>query len=621
MNGLEGIAPAVQMWGTLAIVVGALVLYATERLPIEVTSVGVVCTLLVLFHIVPRPGPSGENLLDAARLLQGFANPALVAVLALMVIGQGIVRTGILERSAQWAMDHAGGMTLLLLPTLMLAVAVLSAFLNNTPLVVIFIPIMQAVARRLNISPSKVMMPLSFAALLGGMTTLIGSSTNLLVNSALTELGQRPFRFFDFSIPGMVIAAAGLVYVALVAPRLLRARATLADTLLRGGSGGRHFIAQITIGAGSKLVGVEPKAGLFPELREVTVRLIQRDEEAILPPFERYRVQAGDIFVVAATRKALTDALAADQDLLTPDPKDLEEGDLDTYGLLQRRERTLAEVMVAPASRMIGQTLPQIGFRRATGCVVLGIQRRSRMMRGRMADIRLEAGDELLIQGTKPAIAALRSERDLVLIAASAEDLPEVEHAGRAMLIFAGVVLVAASGLLPIVITALVGAAAMVATGVLNVRQAARSIDPAVVAAVGAALAMSVALQETGGASFVAHRIIAALDGYGTITVLSVFFLLIGILTNVISNNACAVLFTPIGVGLAQELGVSVEMFAMAVVFGANCSFATPIGYQTNLLVMGPGHYRFTDFTVAGLPLVFVLWGAFTLFAPWYFGL
>ena len=618
MDGLAQSTMTFHMWGTFAIIVAALAMYASERWPLEVTSFVTVCVLLLFFHFFPVPGPKGRNLLDAARLLQGFANPALVTVLALLVIGQGMVRTGSLETGAQYLMRMGGRRAWILVPGIMAVVFVVSAFLNNTPVVVIFIPIMQTLAARIRVSPSKVMMPLSFAAVLGGMTTVVGSSTNLLVNSALIEVGQAPFRFFDFTVPGLVIAGCGFLYVLLIAPHLLRARASLVDALLTGG--GRQFIAQITVSGTAKLLGAEAKGGLFPDLPDVTVRLIQRDEEAILPPFEGYSVRAGDVFIVAATRKALTDALSKDDGLLTPDLKDLEEGDLDTDGLLQRRERVVVEVMVAPASRMIGQTLAQIGFRRRTGCIVLGIQRRSRMIRARMGSIRLEAGDELLIQGTHEAVRALRGERDVVLIESSAQELPFVEHALSAMAIFGAVILLAASGAVPIVVAALTGAAAMVATGVLNVRQAARSIDPSIVAAVGSALAMSVALQETGGAAFLARNIVQAFNGLGPAIVLSIFFLLVACFTNILSNNACAVLFTPIAVDMAQQLNIEVSIFAMAVVFGANCSFASPLGYQTNLLVMGPGHYRFTDYTLTGTPLILVLWGVFSLFAPWYFG-
>ena len=607
-----------QMWATLALVVGTLILYATERLPLEVTSIGVVCALLVLFHFFPVPNVKGTNVLNAARLLQGFANPALVTVLALLVIGHGMVRTGALEMGARHLIRLGGRRPWALVPVILITVMVVSAVLNNTPVVVIFIPIMQALAQRLGRSPSKLMMPLSFAAILGGMTTLVGSSTNLLVNSALIEVGERPFGFFDFTIPGMVLAAAGFLYVAFIQPMLHPNRAGLADKLVQ--RGGRQFIAQIAVSDGSSLIGEAARGGMFPSLTDMTVRVVQHGETAILPPFEDYTIHAGDVLVVAATRKALTEAMAHDHGLLIPDLEDGRSDSPDQDPGWRRRERVLAEVMVAPASRFIGRTLAQIGFRYRTGCIVLGVQRRSRMFRTRMTNIRMQPGDELLIQGAADDIRALRGDRDVVLIESSRLVLPVVDHAKRALLIFLAVIVAAASGLVPIVVAALCGAAAMVAVGVLNVRQASRTLDPRIVAAIGSALAMSVALQETGGAAFIAHGILRALSGAEPRVVLCAFFLIVAVFTNILSNNASAVLFTPIAVDIALELGVSVEAFAVAVVFGANCSFASPLGYQTNLMVMGPGHYRFIDYTRAGIPLILVLAVAFTAFVPWYYG-
>ena len=626
MTGIEsGAAEAAagagyQMWAVFAIIVAAFVLYVSEKAPMEVISVGVICVLLVFFHFFPTPGRHGLNDLDPTRLLEGFANPALITVLALLVMGEGMIRTGVLDRGAQWILDwsggHLGATSAILL--CLVVIAATSAFLNNTPVVVIFIPIMQALARRFGHSVSRLMMPLSYVAILGGMTTLIGSSTNLLVNSALIESQVAPFRFFDFTVPGLVLAAAGLFYVLVVVPRVLPDRAGMADALI---DDGRQFIAQITVADDSELVGEDAPGGHFASLPEKTLRMVQRGERAILPPFENYTARAGDVLVVAATRKALAKLAAED-----PEPlhSDLEEGrsfatDEAAGGRWQEGEQALAEVMVAPASRMIGRTLPQIGFRYQTHCIVLGIQRRSRMIRQRMTDIRLEAGDVLLMQGQRDDIQALKANRDVVLLE-STEDLPTLDHAKRASLIFLAAVALAAAGLVPIVVTALVGAVLMVVTGVLNVRQASRAIDTKILTAVAAALAMSVALLETGGAAFLAHGLAGALAGASPAVVLSLFFLVAAVMTNVISNNAIAVLFTPIAVDLAAEVGVAPHVFAVAVVLAANCSFASPLGYQTNLLVMGPGHYKFGDFARAGLPLIGILWLVFSLFAPWYYG-
>ncbi len=610
------------MWAVFALILGALVFYLLERAAMELTSLGIVCVLLIFFHFFPVAGPDGINALSPGRILQGFANPALITVLALLVMGQSMVRTGVLDRGAGLILSVAGGagLTIALLLALVVAAAV-SGFLNNIPVVVIFIPMMEALAHRYGRSVSKLMIPLSYAAVLGGMTTLIGSSTNLLVNSALIEMKVRPFEFFDFSVPGLVMAAGGLMYVIFVAPKLLPDRAGMADTMVEGE--GRHFVAQITVSADSELVGKGAPGGHFASLPEKTLRLVQRGELAILPPFEDYVVRAGDVLVVAATRKALAAFLAEDPGLLHPN---LEEGrsfpgDEGPSGRWQEGGQTLAEVMVAPASGLRGQTLPQIGFRYKTHCIVLGIQRRSRMIRQRITDIRLESGDVLLIQGQPDDVEALKHHRDVVLLEWSAEELPTLDHAKRASAIFLTVVALAAAGVIPIVVAALTGAAAMVVFGVLNVRQAFQAVDPKIVTTIAAALALGVALQETGGARYLAHGLVTALQGASPTVILSLFFLLVAGLSNIISTKTAAVLFTPIAVDLAHELGIPPEAFAVAVVFAANCSFASPLGYQTNLLVMGPGHYKFTDFARAGVPLIVLLWGVFTLFAPWYYGI
>ncbi|MDA1090110.1 MAG: SLC13 family permease [Proteobacteria bacterium] len=611
------------MWAVFALIAVALAFYVLERTPMELTSLGMIAALLIFFDLFPVTNADGVAVLTPTRILEGFANPALITVLALLVMGQGIIRTGLLERGAarflEWSAGHlrpwgaVGGA--------LAAVAAISAYLNNTPVVVIFIPIMRVLAGRFGQSVSKIMIPLSYTAILGGMTTLIGSSTNLLVNGALIEMNVTPFGFFDFVIPGLVLASSGFLYVIVIVPRLLPDRASMADSIVD--RDGKHFVAQITVTADSELIGKGAPGGHFSGLPEKTLRLVQRGERAILPPFEDYTVRSGDVLVVSATRKALGDFLADGQGQLHPD---LEQGDdapgqVTSIGRWQEGEQALAEVMVAPASRMAGQTLPQIGFRYKTQCIVLGIQRRQRMIRQRITDIRLDPGDVLLVQGQPEDIRALGRLPDVVLIEGSAGELPALEHAKRAGLIFIGVVALAASGTVPIVVTAVAGAVAMVATGVLNVRQAFRAIDSKIVTAIAAAIAMSVSLLETGGAAFLANGIVGIFGAASPAVVLSTLFLLVAVATNIISNNAVAVLFTPIAVDLALALGIEPHVFAVTVLFAANCSFASPLGYQTNLLVMGPGHYKFTDFARAGAPLILLLWGVFSVFAPWYYGI
>ena len=606
-----------QMTATFAVILVALALYASEKVPLELTSLGVVCVFLVLFHFYPVAGPDGGNLLGAERLLAGFANPALIAVLALLVIGEGLVRTGALDQAAH-TVFRIGGRGWRSVALVLVVVVGVSAFLNNIPVVVVFIPIMQTLAERLGRATGSLMMPLSFAAILGGMTTLIGSSTNLLVSSALVEAGEAPFGFFDFTVPGVVMAATGLVYVMTVAPRLLPAHAA-PDDAPRGG--GRQFIAQIRVSEDSKLVGASAVAGFFPSLPAMTARMIQRGEDAILPPFENVVVRAGDVLVVAATRKALTEALKSDPGLLGSERGAAGEADRTASAPARAGDQVLVEAMVTPASRLIGHTLDQAHFRDAHHCNVLGIRRRSRMIRAQVTEIHLEAGDVLLVQGRSEDVDALRFDADVLLMEWSATELPTPYYARRAALIFLAVVACAASGVLPIAVAALCGAGLMIASGALTVGHAIHALDRKIIMMIGAALALGAALQETGGAAFLADALIGALGGAGPAVILSAFFLLVALLSNVISTKACAVLFTPIAVGIGHALGVDPMAFAVAVVFAANCSFASPIGYQTNLLVMTPGQYRFADFARAGSPLIVVLWIAFSLFAPWYFGL
>jgi di/tricarboxylate transporter len=615
-------APSFHMWATFAIIALAFVTYFLDKWRMELTSLSVIASILLLFQIFPMRG-SGADAIDTgpAAILAGFANPALIAVLALLVMGQGLIRTGILDRGAQWFLDSTQGKmpSTVAILLVFIFVGVTSGFLNNTPVVVIFIPIMQAMASRYGISPSRVMMALSFVAILGGMTTLIGSSTNLLVNTALVGVGLEPFSFFEFTIPGAILASIGLLYAAFVVPRMLPDRAGMAASVLPDGSG-KQFILQIEVAEGSELEGEKTVAGHFKALPDMTVRMIQRGEQAILPPFEDFTAQVGDVIVVAATRTALREALIDHGDLFHPDLRDGKSLDEDDDAPWTGGDQQLAEVMIAPASRLIGQTLRQVGFRYKTGCIVLGIQRRARMIRARITDIRLEAGDVILLQGRREDLVALRQNRDVVLIESSRQELPRLDHAVQACLIFFVTILLAATGTLPIVVSSFIGAIAMIASGVINVRQAFRAIDPTIATAVAAALAMSTAMTATGGASFIAHGIAEVLSDAGPAAMISALFLIAALLTNVISNNAVAVLFTPIAIDLARQVGVDPVPFAIAMVFAANCSFASPMGYQTNLLVMGPGHYTFSDFARAGVPMIFIIWIAFSALAFVYWG-
>ncbi|MFP6698053.1 MAG: SLC13 family permease [Alphaproteobacteria bacterium] len=432
---MMALEPSWQMWATFALIAGAIVLYATERFPLEQTSLGLLAALLLLFHFAPLEMPGNDavrdtvgetgRMLDARALLAGFADPALIAVLALMVVGQGLIRTGALDEGIRVMTRRFQRSPALALGLTLAAIAALSAFINNTPIVVIFIPVMATIAERLNKGPSRLMMPLSFAAILGGMVTLIDSSTNLLVAGAAVGMGQPAIGFFDFAGLGILLAMIGLAYVIWLLPRLLPERESMASQI---SGDGKQFIAQIEVRHGSPLVGQSADSGMIAHLQGMTVRLIQRGEESHLPPFEDVVLRPGDAVVVAATRAMLTEALAR-----TPELVEIGEGETsDQTESGSPGDNMLAQAMVTPATRVIGRNLRLVGFHYHTGCVIMGVKRRSRMMRGRMENIRLEAGDVLLVLGPRERVEDLRFSHEVLLIEWSVLEMPARHHAKRA---------------------------------------------------------------------------------------------------------------------------------------------------------------------------------------------
>ena len=599
------------MWYTLAVIAGAIVAYATDRFSIETVSGSVLAALIVPFALFPLTNEtSGEVLLDPSVLLLGFASPALFAILGLLIVGQGMYQSGALEyptKALITAYERYKGFAIVLIFAF---VMVISAFLNNTPVVVMFVPIMAAIAAQGGVPSSKLMMPLSFLSILGGMCTTIGSSTNLLAVEAFELAGGERLDFFALMPMGLVMVGVGAAYLGLTSRWLLPNRDGPNDLVEKDG---RQFVAQIEVGRGNPLIGTGPKAGRFEELPEITVRMIQRKDEVILPPFDDVTLRLGDKLIVAGTRTALTNLLRKRPEILDSFMSEVE--DLDGAS----GELTMVEAVVAPGSRVIGRSINQIRFRFQTNCVIVGLQRRSRMIRTEIASIRLEAGDVLLILGDRSDVRALRSDRDIIMLERSMQEISDPAHARYAALIFLGVVASASTGLLPISVAAVVGALLMVATGCLNVRQASRAVDRRVYLLVGVALGMGLALERTGGATFLASFIVPLAETGGPVTLLAVVFALTAVMTNLLSNNATAVLLTPIGVSAAQAAGIEPVVLVLTIIYAANCSFATPVAYQTNLLVMGPGHYRFADFIRVGVPLMVLLWLTYIIVAPFYF--
>lgn len=605
---------SIYMWLTFAVIIVAMISYATEKLPLEITSLGILVVLLVIFHIPNLIGATNAPDISPTDILSGFGNPALISVIALLVMGQGLFQSGAIEGATERFVTLANKSPKLALSLIMLMAMLASAFLNNTPVVLMCIPILAAVAGRAGLAPPRVMMPLSFICILGGMTTLIGSSTNLLVAGAVANSPIGEMSFFAFSGPGIIMASVGALYVLFLMPFLLHG-IDEAEDVDKADQSGKQYIVEVRLKEGDTLVGTKPVAGFFPELTGMTLRMVERHGETLLPPFEDFTLETDDTLVLAATRRQLTESLSV------PDHPITNFANSSNNNTASSGAPTLAEVVIAPGSRMQARTIYQTGFHFETGCRVLGVQRRSRMLRQNLRDIRLEAGDVLLVLGTSQQVQSLRSNRDVLLLEWSAANLPNFAYANRARLIFALTILAAALNILPIVTAATAGAAAMVLSGALNIRQAARGIDLRIFLTIAAALGMSAALIKTGGAAFFVIKFLSLFAGAPAWAILSAFFLLCAITTNMLSNNATAVLFAPIALGLSSSLGIAPEAFVFAVIFAANCSFATPIAYQTNLLVMSPGNYQFKDFMRAGLPLIILMWLTYSIIAPWYFNI
>jgi di/tricarboxylate transporter len=353
------------------------------------------------------------------------------------------------------------------------------------------------------------------------------------------------------------------------------------------------------------------------DFADVTVRMVQRGERSMLPPFEE-PLEPGDVLVVAATRDSLSKLLSSRPEYLRGM---LDIAGFDESGIVNADTLVISEAVIAPGSRMIGRNIEQIGFRRQTSTLVLGIQRRSRMIRKRMLDIRLEAGDVLLLFGYDRDMRALRNDRDILLLDWSMTELPDIRKSILARLIFVATIALAATSVLPIEIAALGGALGMIATGCLNIRQAVRALDMRIFLLIGAAFAMGLSLEKTGGAAYIGQTVVDIFLPYGNQILIAAVFLVIAFFTNVISNSAAALLFAPIALEISAKTGIDPIAMVLTVVFAANCSFATPIAYQTNLLVLGPGHYKFSDFIRFGGPLILLLWVAFTALAPMFFNL
>ncbi len=612
---VPSLVPQLQTFSVFALIVAGLYFYASERLSMEVTALLLLCSLLMLFVVLP-PFFSTAHRLNSTTLLSGFASPALLTVLGLLVIGEALASTGALALVSRWLSRLPSYSLAMLL--LLLAAVLLSAFLNNIPVVVLFIPVLRTLMERKSREARWSMMGMSFASVLGGMTTLIGSSTNLLVAGALVDMERESLGFFSITLPGLCLAGVGMLYILFVLPYLLsNPREGWRQRKLKSARKGKSFVAQFTITGDSPFVGKTASVRLFSAIERATVVLVQRGEVSFSPPKRSFHLRAGDVLLISASRRRIDELVGSEEHgLLAPQLS----GSVSARAHGAEEETVLAEFFVPPHSSFVGRSLQELHFRFRYHCVVLGLERSARRMLRNLTSTKLRAGDIALVQGRTSDVRALGHVRDLVAVEDSIHKLPDAERASVAAGIFTLCILASATGMAPIAFCAIFGATLMIALDVLSLEDAVRALDRKIVLVIASAIALAATLQTTGGDSLLAKVFLSAMQETASPQfVLSSFFLFVALLSNVISTKAAAVLFTPVAVAIADRLGVSHIPFAIAVLFAANCAFATPVGYQTNLLVMNAGQYRFGDFFRAGLPLIFVCWGCFTVLSYVYF--
>jgi di/tricarboxylate transporter len=603
--------PEAHALAVLVLTAVALALFTRDRIPLETSSVIVLVCLTVGFELFPYG--EGDRALHAVDLFHGFGHEALVAVCALMVVGQGLVRTGALEPVGRslarlWAVSPATSLLLTLV-----AGGLLSAFVNNTPIVVLLLPILTSVSLRTGAPPSRVLMPMGFATLVGGMGTTIGTSTNLLVVAVAADLGLPRLGMFDFFAPAMLAASLGIVYLWLLAPRMLPDRsAPLGD------ASPRVFHARLHVQEGGWADGRTLAEAVKHTDGRLRVAGIRRGQDARLVPLPDVTLRAGDGIQVSDTPANLKDFESALEATLYSGAEPVDEDHP-----LTAEGQQLAEIVVVQGSPVSGVSLGRVHFVERYQLVVLALHRSGRAMtrpREDLANVTLRTGDVLLVQGAAEHIAALRQDSELLVLDATA-DLPRTRKAPLALGIMAAVILTAGLGILPIAVSAVAGVALMVLTACLTWRDAAQALSAQVILIVVASLALGQALLATGGSEYLTALFLAVTAGASPAVTLSGLMLLMAVLTNIVSNNAAAVIGTPVAVGIAQGLGAPPEPFLLAVLFGANMSYATPMAYKTNLLVMTAGGYRFSDFLRVGIPLTLIIWLSLSLILPRLYGL
>ncbi|RBP49091.1 SLC13 family permease [Arenicella xantha] len=595
----------------LGLTVFALVLFTRERIPLETSSLMVIVLLAISFQVFPYHNSAGQTL-SPIVFFAGFAHEALIAVCGLMVAGYALVRTGALDPIGRGLAKLWSFSPMLSVLITLVVSAILSAFVNNTPIVVLLLPIMLNVAVRTKNSPSGILMPMGLATLLGGMTTTIGTSTNLLVVSVAADMGLEEIGMFDFFLPAAMAGSIGILYLWLIAPKLLPNRTPNLED-----SGPRIFTAHLHVKSGSFADGKTLTDIIEKTEGAIQVSGIRRSENTFTVPLPDAKIRAGDRLLVRDTPAQLKEyerVLGA-----TLYSKGHEVSDDNP---LSEEEQHLAELVIDRGSPMIHRSLNEVHFSDVYQLVTLAIHRKGKVLENMpqgIARTPLRLGDILLVQGSNESIEEVKRRGHFLVLDATTA-LPSTKYANTAIGIMGLTILMAGLGIVPIAISAVAGALAMVLTNCLKWQDIQRALSAQVILIVAASLALGTALTQTGATVYVAHEFVSLTAGMSDRVIFSGLMLLMAVLTNIVSNNAAAVIGTPIAISIATQLGLPPEAFVLAVLFGANMSYATPMAYQTNLLVMNAGGYTFMDFVKAGVPLTLIVWLAFSFIVPIMYG-
>jgi di/tricarboxylate transporter len=589
---------------TLAITAGALGLFIWNRLRVDVVGLIVMATLIVTGLITPQQG------------ISGFANEATATVTAMFVLSAGLVRTGAIDIVSRWVSRVAGKSEMRLLVVSLCLVIPLSAFINNTPVVVVMIPMILGLTRQMGVPPSRLFMPISFGSQMGGTLTLIGTSTNLLVAGLVLDLGIDRIRLFDITPPALTLTVIGVVYLLTVGRWLTPVRETPTDLVATYEL--RDYLSGLIVEEGSPVAGLTLRDSRFGEQHGLQVVGIDRAGERIAFPRGGTEIHEGDLLLVRGKIPDIARIGQTDHLRIAGTQPDFPLDVLETQAEGKEMPR-MAELIVPPRSPVIGESLRSLNFRGRYGLPVLGIQRHGEPLHETMRNVRLAPGDLLLVQGTADELQRLHEGGDLAVLGAVNLPARRRRKLKFAVSILAGVVLLAAFEITTILVSSILGVIAMFLTRCLTPDEAYQEVDWMVIILLGSIIPLGIAMQQTGTAEFLATGMLRVTEPLGLFGTLAAFYLLTSLLTELISNNASAVVLTPIAVATGVALGVSPMPFVIAVMIAASNSYMTPIGYQTNTFIYGPGGYRFGDFLRVGGPLNLLMLLAASLVIPFFF--